>query len=139
MNYSYHGIGIRYYGQRDFRPDGSCVTTRWFCVFYLPLVPLKSIRIRPTGTSKYYSLRRVPVIEQQKLEKLSYEQVFSTYAYAAAGVALLSLTRVVLIRWLILPAILWAALPSILSYRAREEVKRAEERRATGFGGTAIE
>ena len=139
MSYSYRGIGIRYYGQRDFYADGSYVTTKWFCILYLPLIPLKSMRMRPTGASKYYGLQRVPVVVQANLAKQSLPQVISTYIFASVGVGFLFLSRVMPIRWLIAPAILWVTTPFLLRYIEREKRKRAAERAAAGFGWTAIE
>ena len=139
MSYSYRGIGIRYYGKRDFHADGSYVTTKWFCVLYLPLVPLKSLRIMLTGASKYYGLHRIPVVVQQEMEKLSRSQVVSTYAFAVMGVGFLLLSRVAPIRWLILPACLWSIMPFLLRLQARNRIKRMKERRAAGLGGAVIE
>jgi hypothetical protein len=40
-----NGFGTMLYGQAKQRPDGSYVTTKWFAMSYLPIVPLKSMRI----------------------------------------------------------------------------------------------
>ena len=42
---SYQGCGTGIYGKRDFQPDGSFVTTQWIVVFWLPIAPLKSMRL----------------------------------------------------------------------------------------------
>ncbi len=44
-----NGIGTKFYGQRDFSPDGSYITTEWFVFIYIPLIPLKSLRVRYQG------------------------------------------------------------------------------------------
>jgi len=38
------------YGKRDFRTDGSYVTTKWFTFLWVPLVPLRSMRVKPLDT-----------------------------------------------------------------------------------------
>jgi len=40
-----NGIGTTYYGKRDFRTDGSWLTTEWVVVFFIPLLPISSRRI----------------------------------------------------------------------------------------------
>jgi hypothetical protein len=50
MPSSFNGIGTTYYGQRDFRTDGTYVTTEWIIFFYVPIMPLHSVRLRYTWT-----------------------------------------------------------------------------------------
>ncbi|MCX6851984.1 MAG: hypothetical protein NTY98_24070 [Verrucomicrobia bacterium] len=45
MPASINGIGTLYYGECDFHPDGSYVTTEWLSVVYLPVLPFRSIRL----------------------------------------------------------------------------------------------
>lgn len=40
-----NGIGTRYCGQRDYHPDCSWLTTEWFTLFFIPIFPLRSVRI----------------------------------------------------------------------------------------------
>ena len=49
MPYTYKGIGTKYYGKRDLEEDGSYLTTEWVVFVYLPLIPLRSYRVRPVG------------------------------------------------------------------------------------------
>lgn len=51
MGNSVNGTGTRVYGKRDFRTDGSFVTTKWITFSWVPLVPLRSMRIKPIDTS----------------------------------------------------------------------------------------
>jgi len=44
-----NGIGTKLYGKRNFRPDGSFVATLWVVLFWIPLIPLKSVRVRDAG------------------------------------------------------------------------------------------
>jgi hypothetical protein len=42
------GIGTEYIGQRDFRADGSYITTEWFAIV-IPVIPLRSLRVIRIG------------------------------------------------------------------------------------------
>ncbi len=44
---SMNGIGTRVYGKREFRTDGSFVTTKWITFLWVPLLPLRSMRVKP--------------------------------------------------------------------------------------------
>ena len=57
MSWSLNGCGTKFYGQRDYRADGSYITTEWIVGFYIPLVPLRSLRVRYQGPAE----RRVPI------------------------------------------------------------------------------
>src|ERR1700691_940261 len=48
---SSNGSGIKLYGRRDFRTDGSFVTTQWFTFLWVPLFPLSSMRVKPSSTN----------------------------------------------------------------------------------------
>lgn len=40
-----HGTGKAFYGERDYQPDGSYVSTEWVIFFHVPLFPLRSVRL----------------------------------------------------------------------------------------------
>ena len=46
-----NGIGTTYFGASDRQPDGSFVTTEWFILFSVPLIPLRSLRVCYQGES----------------------------------------------------------------------------------------
>jgi len=74
--YSINGFGTTYYGMRDFERDGSYVTTRWFILGTLPIVPLGSIRIR--------DVRRGLVRREMYVDEdlgMDWLQVLMTYLY----------------------------------------------------------
>lgn len=48
---SFNGTGTTVYGKRDFRTDGSFVTTNWITFLWVPLVPLRSMRVKSLDTS----------------------------------------------------------------------------------------
>ncbi|MSQ48622.1 MAG: hypothetical protein EXR78_09630 [Deltaproteobacteria bacterium] len=47
--FTFNGIGTTLYGNRDAGPDGSYVTTEWVVFVYVPVFPLRSWRVLPTG------------------------------------------------------------------------------------------
>jgi hypothetical protein len=47
-----NGIGTKYYGKSEPQPDGSFITTEWFVVFDVPLIPLKSQRVTYLGNNQ---------------------------------------------------------------------------------------
>lgn len=73
MPFTFNGIGTKYYGQREFLKDGSFVTTEWIVFVYIPIIPIGSFRVLPTGkssdfvlfTSNQYFVKRVPVSWRQ--------------------------------------------------------------------------
>jgi hypothetical protein len=50
---TFHGIGTMLYGQRDYWPDGSFVTTEWAVLAWIPIFPTFSKRICYALTSRY--------------------------------------------------------------------------------------
>lgn len=73
MAFTFNGIGTTYYGNRDTGPDGSFVTTEWLVFIYLPILPIRSFRVLPTGqntnafvyNSQGYMAQRVPLCWRQ--------------------------------------------------------------------------
>lgn len=69
MPFTFNGIGTKYYGEREFLEDGSFVTTEWFVFVYVPIIPIGSFRVVPTGKSSnllvyrssQYLVKRVPI------------------------------------------------------------------------------
>jgi hypothetical protein len=82
MPYTLNGFGTKYYGNRERAEDGSYITTLWVTALYVPLFPLASYRVKPTGkgtnlvvhSSQNYLTRRVP---------LCWEQVWHVYMIGA--------------------------------------------------------
>ena len=48
---TFNGFGTKIYGKRDFESDGSFLTTKWVVFWWIPVVPLKSLRVRYVGPS----------------------------------------------------------------------------------------
>ena len=55
MQFQLHGIGTVLYGERDYWPDGSFVTTEWAVGAWIPVFPTFSKRISYTQNSPYAS------------------------------------------------------------------------------------
>jgi hypothetical protein len=53
MAFVIHGIGTMLYGQRDYWPDGSYITTEWFVMLWVPIIPLCSKRISDIKTNDF--------------------------------------------------------------------------------------
>jgi hypothetical protein len=53
MQFTLHGTGTTLYGERDYWPDGSFVTTEWAVLGWVPIFPTFSKRISYTQTSLY--------------------------------------------------------------------------------------
>lgn len=90
MPFTINGIGTMYYGNRDQAVDGSYITTEWVVVVFLPIFPIASYRVRPTGQgtnlifyySNKYLVERVP---------LCWPQVRNIYAIIGPILGLLAI------------------------------------------------
>jgi hypothetical protein len=49
---TFNGFGTKIYGKRQFRADGSFLTTKWIVFFWIPLIPLKSLRVKDAGPGR---------------------------------------------------------------------------------------
>src|SRR5580658_7995146 len=82
MPWSTCGFGTEYLGQRELQPDGSYVTTEFFTAFGIPLVPLRSKRVREVGP-EYFVPGGVGWISRQRYEvrdvPTSWRQVLNVY------------------------------------------------------------
>lgn len=98
MPFSINGFGTTFYGERDYCENGSFVTTEWITAGFMPVFPLRSLRVARSQqnvalilyTSEgYYILEKVP---------LCWPQVFSTYAFLLCGVLWLAAIAIALIK-----------------------------------------
>jgi Na+/melibiose symporter-like transporter len=87
MAFTFHGIGLMVYGERDYWPDGSFVTTEWFVVAYLPIAPIISKRISYTRNSDYATYNSSGYWVYQILPN-NRKQVLSIYLWFASLLAL---------------------------------------------------
>lgn len=134
MAYTFNGIGTTFYGKRDFRKDGTFVTTEWVSFVYFPLFPLRSLRVCYQGPAE----RRFPIgvgsaDSYSVFEKTrpNPKQVLCVYAYAlfvvgwvfslimfCASIKDATLALMSLFVGMLVPV----PIPSILRYYARREL-----------------
>lgn len=87
----YAGCGTKFYGAADKREDGSFVTTQWFCLLYLPLIPIQSYRVVRGDSSTQFmgasitSTTEFVVVESLKIHT---KQVIQPYILMAAFIVL---------------------------------------------------
>ena len=78
MPYTFNGCGTTYYGKRDVGPDGSYVCTEWITFVYLPLIPVRSLRVLPTKDGTNLIVWRSQSYQTMKVP-LSWPQICNTY------------------------------------------------------------
>ena len=99
------GTGTTFYGQRDVREDGSYITTEWVVFLFLPIFPLRSLRVRK-GVTTEKGCPPVACLETTNYVVLGvtrpdWRQVLCTYGFSAFVFA-----------WMIPFAILYSPLAS---------------------------
>jgi hypothetical protein len=109
MAFVVHGIGTMAYGERDYWPDGSFVTTEWFVVAWLPIVPLCSKRISYSRNSDYatYDTGGYWVYETMAVDR---KQALFVYGWFAAVLA---------------PFIVWGTFQEALAKLVQDEDRAA--------------
>jgi len=138
MPFNFNGIGTDYYGECDFRPDGSYVTTEWASLFYLPLFPIRSVRLirlrKSDVSSVAFSSKGAVIIERLPLHWRQVGNLYGFMVLCVVYVATLSTCPALLGRsWEDIPpklaAFIWLALltlpyllPMFLRLRARQKV-----------------
>lgn len=90
MAFTFNGIGTRHYGKRRL-PDGSYITTEWFVIAFVPLLPLRSFRVITEGPSSLSVNLGVFLSRPLRLQEIPLDkrQVLVTYAITAAVVGLI--------------------------------------------------
>jgi hypothetical protein len=109
------------------------VTTSWFVLIFVPIIPLKSQRILPTGNNKFYLVYySQPYLVLEKLP-LSWTQVLCVYGWYAAMWALSGLALAGL--WFFaIPAVGTLFVPWWLRSRARARMHEQMEQAKAGLG-----
>ncbi len=82
MPLSVNGTGTRFYGNRTDDKYGT-VTTQWFTIYFVPLIPIRSMRISYAGSSVglLSSSTHYQVLEKLPLQ---WGQVVRVYGFLAA-------------------------------------------------------
>lgn len=81
MPASINGFGTTFYGQAEVESDGSFITTTWFILCFIPIVPLASNRLRPLEKPGFFSFGSEYVVVHEL--PINFLQVIKTWAYAA--------------------------------------------------------
>ena len=87
---TFNGIGTKFYGATDYASDGSYVTTNWFVIFYLPIIPIESLRVIEEDSTNYiiYNSQQYKAIKV----KLHKKQVIKTYSWTYGIIGLIVLS-----------------------------------------------
>lgn len=126
-----NGFGTTFYGQCDYELNGSYVTTNWFVLAYLPIIPLFSARVYYVHTANLsltteYRYQKVPLHFKQILQTWAFSIVFIVSLFLIIGlIAILQksfsqITYLVLSTWILAGyfSIFWK-LPDYFHYRAK--------------------
>jgi hypothetical protein len=84
MAYSLNGTGTTFYGKRDFRADGTYLTTEWIALFCIPLIPIRSLRVKYKGSGEhrwYLGLGSSSNYAVYEKSFPNWKQVLCTYGY----------------------------------------------------------
>jgi len=87
MAHSINGVGTTFYGKRDFRADGSYVTTEWVVLLWLPLIPLRSFRVSYQGSGPTTGLGTNAEYRVFARTLPNWKQVISVYALILLSIA----------------------------------------------------
>src|SRR5579872_6412107 len=128
MPFTFNGLGTKLYGARDFRPDGSYITTEWFVVAYVPIVPLKSMRIRPGAGGKYYGLYNSSTYYILEKTGIDGRQILFIYAWFAAFIAAVVFAFPFTTWWQYIPGVLMLPVPWLLRRTAMKRTAEEAER-----------
>lgn len=78
-----NGIGTKFYGEADLRPDASYITTEWAVICHIPVIPLRSLRVVRDKASDEKDFFEGHIAAYRVLEKmpLYWRQVSTTYLF----------------------------------------------------------
>jgi len=130
---SINGFGTTIYGKRDFWPDGSYIATKWVILFWIPLVPLRSMRVKELGRGSRGPLGWSTQYLVYSNEPLNLKQVAFIYSYVFLLLGGFIEMRNPDANLKSVPALMFCvalALPWVLRRRALETVKKRELLRA---------
>jgi hypothetical protein len=91
MPKSFGGFGTRYCGERDYRKDGSYMTTTFFCLFFFPVFPLHTVRVIPDPKNNEWNelVDSHYLVSEKRAPNL--RQVASVYLFVLTVIALMVL------------------------------------------------
>ena|SRR2546422_4700529 len=84
MAFTLQGIGTTFYGRRDFREDGTYTTTEWVVFFFIPIIPLRSMRVQDRGSKGFASLYQKQDYAVYEKSFPNWKQVLYVYLYVGS-------------------------------------------------------
>jgi hypothetical protein len=94
MPKSFGGFGTRYCGERDYRKDGSYMTTTFFCLCFFPVFPLHTVRVIPDPKNiEWHEMQESYYLVSEKRAP-NLRQVASVYLFELTIIALMVLDAV---------------------------------------------
>lgn len=150
MAFTIHGIGTQFYGERDYWPDGSFITTEWMVLAYVPIAPTFSKRVSVFQTSPYAVADPSGYFVHETTAP-SLKQVLCVYGWFASLFAtIFSFERLLQVAskfvgdedkaaaiWFVALAV-EIAMPFALRWLAKKRKAKEWERAKLGLGPTAI-
>lgn len=147
MQFTIHGTGTMLYGERDYWPDGSFLTTEWAVLAYVPIFPTFSKRIAYTNESNPFALADASGHYVYDTTTPNRKQVLCVYGWFVALIAVIvafagfqdQITRIVgdedraAVLWFVALGIV-LALPYLLRWRAKRRKAKEWKRAALGLG-----
>ena len=139
MPFTVDGIGTTLYGAREFLPNGSYVATEWGVFFYIPIVPIRSMRILPSTTGrKSYFLYSSPRYSVLQTTSLNLRQVLSVYGWFALVIGSFWVADALNLWWLAIPGLCMIGAPWFLRRRAIKRMLYEHKRSAAGLSPSTM-
>jgi hypothetical protein len=92
MAYSIWGFGTGYRSDTSLLPDGTFITTKWITLFYVPIIPLRSYRVKYLGSSSEFHFTGFSSTSQyQIIQKIPWDtrRAIKFWLYILAIIALI--------------------------------------------------
>ncbi|SSY80689.1 hypothetical protein [Alysiella crassa] len=123
-----NGFGTTFYGECDYRTDGTYITTYWIVVAFIPIIPLYSARIlyktaAPLDNKPQYQYEKLPIHWQQVARIWSFTGV-SVLGYVAWAwyMEYINANDPIRASSLVAFAVTMLLLPYFLRYRAKKKI-----------------
>jgi hypothetical protein len=115
-------------GERDFRPDGSYITTEFFILFLFPVAPLRSYRVIPLKGNEYAVVEKLPSyhsLQARSIQAMAIACILTPMLYVSSGMAqtMHRADEMLGLIWLALSATWPLLLGWVLRYMAKRRVQ----------------
>ena len=91
MAYAIWGFGTGFRSDTPLLQDGTFITTKWITLFYVPIIPLRSYRVKYLGSSSEFHFTGFSSTSQyQIMQKIPWDtrEVIKFWLYILAIIAL---------------------------------------------------